>query len=63
MTMIGFFGAGLTPLIIAQIGDAFGIRAGIVAMALLYFVAVVILWAMRGSTRRAVIANAHELHA
>jgi len=62
MTMIGFFGAGLTPLIIAQIGDAFGIRAGIVAMALLYFVAVVILWAMRGSTRRAVIANAHELH-
>jgi MFS family permease len=63
MTMIGFFGAGLTPLIIAKIGDVFGIRAGIVTMALLYFTAVVILLVMRGSTRRAVLANAHELRA
>src|SRR4051812_23053573 len=63
MTMIGFFGAGATPLIVAGIGDAFGMRAGIVAMAGLYFVAVVILLAMRGTTRRAVLANAREVHA
>ncbi|HKP34843.1 MAG TPA: MFS transporter [Sphingomicrobium sp.] len=63
MTMIGFFGAGSTPLIVASIGDAFGMRAGIVAMAGLYFVAVVILLAMRAPTRRAVIANSREVHA
>jgi MFS family permease len=62
MTMIGFFGAGSTPLIVAGIGDAFGMRAGIVAMAGLYFVAVIILLAMQGPTRRAVLANAHEVH-
>ena len=63
MTMIGFFGAGSTPLIVAGIGDAFGMRAGIVAMAGLYFVAVVILLAMQASTRRAVLANAREADA
>ena len=62
MTMIGFFGAGLTPLMVAGIGDAFGMRAGIVAMAGLYFIAVLILLAMREPTRRAVLANAHEIH-
>lgn len=63
MTMIGFFGAGSTPLIVAAIGDTFGMRAGIVAMAGLYFVAVVILLAMRAPTRRAVLANAQVVHA
>ena len=63
MTMIGFFGAGATPLIVAGIGDVFGMRAGIVAMAGLYFVAVLILLAMRKPTRRAVLANAREVHA
>ena len=63
MTMIGFFGAGSTPLIVAGIGEAFGMRAGIVAMAGLYFVAVVILLAMQASARRAVLANEHEVHA
>ena len=63
MTMIGFFGAGATPLIVAAIGEAFGMRAGIVAMAGLYFVAVIILMAMQSPTRRAVLANAHEVHA
>jgi MFS family permease len=61
MTMIGFFGAGATPLIVAGIGDAFGMRAGIVAMAGLYFTAVIILLAMREPTRRAVIANSREV--
>jgi len=63
MTMIGFIGAGLTPLIVAGIGEAFGMRAGIVAMAGLYFIAVIILIAMRASAHRAVVANAHEAHA
>jgi MFS family permease len=62
MTMIGFFGAGLTPLVVAGIGDAFGMRAGIVAMAGLYFTAVLILLAMRRPTHRAVLANAQEVH-
>ncbi len=57
MTMIGFFGAGLTPLMVARIGDAFGMGAGIVAMAGLYFVGVGLLLASQGSARRAVIAN------
>lgn len=57
MTMVGFMGAGTTPLLVAAIGDAFGMEAGIVAMAALYFVAVAILLAMRASSRRAVIAN------
>ena len=57
MTMIGFFGAGATPLVVARIGDGFGMGAGIVAMAALYFVAVAILLSMQGLTRRAVIAN------
>jgi hypothetical protein len=38
-------------------------RAGIVAMAALYFTAVLILLAMRGSTRTGVLANAREIHA
>jgi MFS family permease len=63
MTMIGFFGAGLTPLMVAKIGDAFGMRAGIVAMAALYFTAVLILLTMQRSTRRAVLANSHEVQA
>ena len=58
MTMIGFFGAGITPLLVARIGDGFGMGAGIAAMAALYFVAVVILLVMREPTRRAVLANA-----
>jgi MFS-type transporter involved in bile tolerance (Atg22 family) len=61
MTMIGFFGAGLTPLMVAKIGDAFGMRAGIVAMAGLYFTAVIVLIAMQATTRRAVLANAREI--
>lgn len=58
MTMIGFFGAGATPLIVAWIGGVAGMQAGIVAMAALYLAAVAILLAMRGATRRAIAANA-----
>jgi hypothetical protein len=48
---------------VAKIGDAFGMRAGIVAMAALYFTAVLILLTMQRSTRRAVLANSHEVQA
>jgi MFS family permease len=58
MTMIGFFGAGITPLMVAGIGEAAGMQAGIVAMAGLYAVAVAILLATRSAQRRAVAANA-----
>ncbi|MBA3896640.1 MAG: MFS transporter [Sphingomonadaceae bacterium] len=58
MTMIGFFGAGITPLMVSGIADAAGMGAGIVAMAALYFVAVIILLMTRASSRHAVLANA-----
>jgi len=58
MTMIGFIGAGLTPLAIARAADSFGMVSGIVGMAGLYFVAVAIILAMRGAAHRAVAANA-----
>lgn len=61
MTMIGFFGAGATPLLVARIGDAFGMEAGIVAMAGLYAIAVALLVATMASTRRAVLANAEAI--
>lgn len=57
MTMIGFLGAGATPLIVAKIGDRFGMGSGIVAMAGLYAIAVIILIVTRGRTRRCVAAN------
>ena len=61
MTMIGFMGAGATPLIVAGIGGAMGMEAGLVAMAGLYFAAVVLLLATRGSARRAVVANGQAI--
>lgn len=57
MTMIGFIGAGITPLLVAWIGKIMGMGAGIAAMAGLYFTAVIILLAMQKITRKAVIDN------
>jgi MFS family permease len=61
MTMIGFIGAGLTPVFVAKAGDSYGMAAGMTSLAGLYFIAVTILFAMRGATRKAVLANAHEV--
>jgi MFS family permease len=58
MTMIGFFGAGVTPLLVSAIADAAGMGAGIAAMAGLYFIAVIVLILGRPASRRAVLANA-----
>lgn len=59
MTMIGFFGAGITPILVAQISDHFSMVAGMTSLAGFYIVAVIILLAYRGKTREAVIANEH----
>jgi MFS family permease len=55
MTMCGFIGAGLTPLFVAIASKVWGMAAGLTSLAALYFIAVVILLAIRGSTRRIVL--------
>lgn len=57
MTMIGFIGAGITPILVAWIGESFGMGSGIVAMAGLYALAVLILLGTRLQARRGVAAN------
>lgn len=60
MTTVGFIGAGLTPIFVAQAGERFGLDGGMTSLAGLYFIAVAILFAMREPTRHAVLANQHE---
>ena len=55
MTMWGFIGAGLTPLFVAIASRTWGMKAGMTSLAALYFIAVIILLAIRGITRRVVI--------
>jgi hypothetical protein len=61
MTTCGFIGAGLAPLFVAGASRALGMAAALGSLAALYAVAVVILLATTGITRRAVIANAELL--
>ncbi len=63
MTMIGFFGAGITPFIVAWASDEYGMAAGMVSMAGFYAIAVAIILAMRPTIARAVAANAAHAHA
>jgi len=60
MTMLGFFGAGLMPLLVAQSASFFGMAAGLASLAVLYFIAVGILLAIRNTTRIAVL-NTRQL--
>lgn len=62
MTMIGFIGAGITPILVAWIGESFGMGSGIVAMAGLYALAVILLLATRLQARRGVAANQEVIH-
>jgi MFS family permease len=55
MTMCGFIGAGITPLVVAKVAKTFGMGAGITSLCILYFVAVGILLATRSSTRRVAV--------
>jgi MFS family permease len=59
MTMVGFIGAGLTPIYVPQFAKYFGMAAGMTSLAGLYFIAVLILLSMRGRIRKAVLANEH----
>jgi MFS family permease len=60
MTMLGFFGAGLTPILVPKVAETYGMAGGMTSVAGLYFVAVAILFLMREPTRRAVLANARS---
>jgi len=60
MTMLGFFGAGLMPLLVAQSASFFGMAAGLASLAVLYFIAVGVLLAIRNTTRTAVL-NTRQL--
>lgn len=55
MTMLGFVGAGVTPIAVAQIGEKFGMAAGMTSVTVLYFLAVALLLVTRSSTRRTVL--------
>jgi MFS family permease len=57
MTMVGFSGAGLTPIFVAQASEAFGMAAAMTSMSILFFLAVVLLLATRASTRRTVLTT------
>ncbi|QXQ06143.1 MFS transporter [Sphingosinicellaceae bacterium] len=61
MTTCGFAGAGIAPLFVAKAAGAFGMASALGSLAALYALAVVILLATAGTTRRAVIANAQVL--
>lgn len=55
MTMCGFIGAGLTPLLVAVAARTFGMAAGLTSLCVLYFIAVGILLMTRGVTNRVVV--------
>lgn len=58
MTMIGFFGASVTPFLVAWASESFGMAAGMTSLAGLYVVAVAIILTMRPAIARTVAANA-----
>lgn len=55
MTMIGFFGAGITPIFVAKAAEHYGMAVGITSLTVLYFIAIALLLSTRGMTRRAVL--------
>jgi nitrate/nitrite transporter NarK len=55
MTMIGFAGAGLAPIFVAQASEAIGMAAAMTSMSILYIAAAILLFATRASARRTVI--------
>ena len=57
MTMIGFFGAGITPIFVAKVAGSYGMALGITSLTVLYFMAIAIILLARASTRRAVLAT------
>jgi hypothetical protein len=65
MTMIGFGGAGLMPIVVAQASESIGMAAALTSMSILYVAAAILLFATRTPARRAVLetrAGETELH-
>jgi MFS family permease len=60
MTMLGFFGAGITPIFVAKAAEYYGMATGITSLTVLYFIAVALLLTTRGMTRHAVLATRHS---
>ncbi|HEY0682057.1 MAG TPA: MFS transporter [Steroidobacter sp.] len=60
MTMIGFCGAGLMPIFVAQASGVVGMAAAMTSMAVLYFIAAVLLLATRASTRNMILETRHS---
>jgi MFS family permease len=60
MTMIGFFGAGAAPPFVAWVAKSLGMAVGMTSLAALYFIAVVIIFAIRPITRRYVLKTLAE---
>ena len=62
MTMVGFFGAGITPIFVAKAAERYGMAMGITSLTVLYFIAIALLLVTRGTTRRTVLET-RELEA
>jgi MFS family permease len=54
MTLVGFCGAGLSPIAVAQLSGWVGMAPAMTSLASLYLAAAVLLMATRGSTRQAI---------
>ena len=55
MTLVGFCGAGLAPIGVAQASGRIGMAPAMTSLAFLYLAAAVLLVATRGSTRRTIL--------
>lgn len=59
MTTLGFIGAGLSPLLVAQVSGHLGLAVGMTSLALAYFAAVAVILAMRYPVLRAIDRAVH----
>ena len=55
MTLVGFCGAGLSPIAVAQVSGRIGMASAMTSLAVLYLAAAVLLVATRSSTRRTIL--------
>jgi predicted MFS family arabinose efflux permease len=62
MTMVGFCGAGLTPIFVAQASAKFGMATAMASMAVLHGMAVVLLLGTRTSLRHTVVETRQGEH-
>jgi MFS family permease len=55
MTLVGFCGAGVAPIAVAQASESIGMAPALTSLAFLYLAAAVLLTATRSSTRRTIL--------